>query len=133
MEFNKPKSLVIILNLFYYLILIIIIDISLQKNISKQNVSNYNEVKINIKTRKLNDNEEEEEEVEEIEYYEDFYSPLNIYLDLNNFNNKIPNHLKNDINTFIITMNNAKEALGKFILIHEAKENDEIYNNEFKK
>ena len=128
MELNKQHNLIMLINLFYYLILVINFDFSSQTEILKQNFTDYNKTKINIKTRRLSEDDEDDDGYDEL-VYEDWYDPLNIYLDLNNFEETIPSNLKNDASKFITAMNNAKDALGKFILIHDTHENDEITND----
>ena len=118
---------------FLGLLLIFFLLFSLIKcaeNQTKRNKKNrYNKTKLNFMKRKYSkrninkflrkNQEEDDEEEEKTERYNTTFMPLNIYLDLNNFNNEFPTDIfgaeTKDI--FIKAMNRAKEILEGYLYI----------------
>ena len=124
--FNKHLSILKILLLFTFLAKCDIYSYSetIQKNkkedlisINKSNLTKNDEKKIKYKKRKL--------EYDRPEWLED----LKIYLELFNFNEKIPDNYKKYKNIFINSMEKAKTTLESLLQIYFLAKNEIIIKN----
>jgi len=94
---------------------------SSSETLQKINKDDFNSInksyleKLNIKSKKR-----------KLQYDQDWFNDLKIYLDLFNFNEKIPNNYKKYKDAFINSMNKAKTALESLLQIYYLAQNELI-------
>ena len=120
---KKPHFLGLLLICFLFFSLIKCAE----KQIKRNRKNRYNKIQLNhmkSKNPKRNINKflrknQEADEEEKTQRYNTTFMPLNIYLDLNNFNHEFPSDIfgAETKNIFIQAMNRAKEILEGYLYI----------------